>query len=71
MPALVIFFGPKQAVPIMANVARISVWWRDIDWRACAAYSLPAIPAAALGARTLLVLPPHLIETARVSSSLR
>ncbi len=68
MPVLVILFGPKQAVPIMAvaailgNLARIAVWWRDVDWRACAVYSLTGIPAAALGARTLLALPPRLIE---------
>jgi len=68
MPALVYLFGPKEAVPIMAvaailaNLARISVWRREIDWRACAAYSVTGIPAAACGARTLLALPPRLIE---------
>lgn len=68
MPALVFLFGPKQAVPIMAvaavlaNISRIAVWWRDVNWRAWAAYSITAAPAAALGARTLLVLPSHLIE---------
>ena len=70
MPALVIAFGPRQAVPIMAiasimaNFSRILVWWREIDWRACAAYSVTGIPAAALGARTLLVLPPRIVEGA-------
>jgi uncharacterized membrane protein YfcA len=65
MPVLIYEYGPKQAVPIMAiaavmaNFARILAWWREVDWRACAAYSAPAIPAAALGARTLLVLPSH------------
>ncbi len=68
MPVLVIVFGPLQAVPIMAiaallaNLSRIVVWWRDIDWRACAAYSVTGIPAAALGAQTLVSLPPRLIE---------
>jgi uncharacterized membrane protein YfcA len=63
MPVLVYQFGPKQAVPIMAvaavmaNLSRILAWWREVDWRACAAYSVTGIPAAALGARTLLVLP--------------
>jgi hypothetical protein len=53
MPVLVHQFGPKQAVPIMAvaavmaNLSRILAWWREVDWRACAAYSLPGIPAAA------------------------
>ncbi|MGH7315693.1 MAG: sulfite exporter TauE/SafE family protein [Candidatus Rokuibacteriota bacterium] len=70
MPVLVIVFGPLHAVPIMAiaailaNLARVLVWWREVDWRACAAYSLTGVPAAALGARTLLVLPPSLIEVA-------
>ena len=63
MPVLVYEYGPKQAVPIMAvaavlaNLSRILAWWREVDWRACAAYSVTGIPAAALGARTLLALP--------------
>jgi uncharacterized membrane protein YfcA len=70
MPVLVIAFGPLQAVPIMAiaaimgNLSRILVWWRDVDWRACAAYSVTGVPAAALGAKTLVVLPPHIVELA-------
>jgi len=70
MPILVLVFGPRQAVPVMAvasilaNLSRIMVWWRDVDWRACAAYSITGAPAAALGARTLLVLPPQAIEAA-------
>ena len=68
MPVLVIVFGPLEAVPIMAvaalmaNLSRILVWWREIDWRATAVYSITGVPAAALGARTLLVLPPRLME---------
>jgi uncharacterized membrane protein YfcA len=68
MPALVLMYGPRTAVPIMAvtalmsNLARVLVWWRELDWRACAAYSATAIPAAALGARTLLVIPPRLAD---------
>ena len=46
----------------MANLSRILAWWRDVDWRACAAYSVTGIPAAALGARTLLVLPSHAVD---------
>jgi len=70
MPVLVIVFGPLHAVPIMAiaailaNLSRVLIWWREVDWRAVAAYSLTGVPAAALGARTLLVLPPRLIECA-------
>jgi uncharacterized membrane protein YfcA len=68
MPVLVYQYGPKEAVPIMAvaavmaNLSRILAWWREVDWRACAAYSIPGIPAAALGARTLLALPPHAVD---------
>jgi uncharacterized membrane protein YfcA len=68
MPVLVYAYGPKQAVPIMAiaavmaNLSRILAWWREVDWRACAAYSIPGIPAAALGARTLLALPSHTVD---------
>jgi uncharacterized protein len=70
MPVLVIAFGPRQAVPIMAiaaimaNFSRIVAWWREVDWRAFAAYSITGIPAAALGAGTMLALPPHLVEGA-------
>jgi uncharacterized membrane protein YfcA len=70
VPVLVYEFGPKQAVPIMAvasvlaNLSRIAAWWREVDWRACAAYSITGIPAAALGARTLLVLPSRAVDLA-------
>lgn len=68
MPALVLVYGPKQAVPIMAvasimaNASRVAAWWRDVDWRTTLAYSVTAMPAAALGARTLLVLPARLVD---------
>jgi len=70
LPVLVYVFGPREAVPIMAvvalmsNVAKITSWWREVDWRATAAYALGGVPAAALGARTLLVLPEKLIDVA-------
>lgn len=50
MPVLVYAYGPKEAVPIMAvasvmaNFSRILAWWREVDWRACAAYSVTGIP---------------------------
>ena len=68
MPILVYQYGPKQAVPIMAvasvlaNLSRVLAWWREVDRRACAAYSVTGIPAAALGARTLLALPSHAVD---------
>jgi uncharacterized membrane protein YfcA len=70
VPVLVLAFGPKAAVPIMAiaavmaNLARILSWWREIAWRACAAYAVTAAPAAALGAGTLLILPTRFIDAA-------
>ncbi|MCJ9735687.1 sulfite exporter TauE/SafE family protein [Bradyrhizobium sp. PRIMUS42] len=70
MPVLVYAYGPKEAVPIMAvasvmaNFSRILAWWREVDWRACAAYSVTGIPAAALGARTLLALPSRAVDLA-------
>ena len=68
MPVLVILFGPREAVPIMAvaallaNASRAAVWWREVDWRAFAAYSATGVPAAALGASTLLTIPQRWIE---------
>jgi uncharacterized membrane protein YfcA len=70
MPVLVIAFGPLQAVPVMAiaallaNLSRILVWWREIDWKAGAAYAVTGVPAAALGVHTLAALPPRAIEIA-------
>jgi uncharacterized protein len=70
MPVLVYAYGPKEAVPIMAvasvmaNLSRILAWWREVDWRACLAYSITGIPAAALGARTLLALPSRAVDLA-------
>ncbi len=70
MPVLVVAFGPREAVPIMAiasvmaNLARVLAWWREVDWRACLAYAATAVPGAALGAGTLLVLPARVIEGA-------
>jgi uncharacterized membrane protein YfcA len=68
MPAMVLAFGPREAVPIMAiasllaNLSRVLVWWREVDWRANAYYCVTAVPCAALGARTLLVLNPRIVE---------
>ena len=68
MPVLVVLFGPREAVPIMAvaallaNASRAAVWWREVDWRAFAAYSVTGVPAAALGASTLLAIPQRWIE---------
>jgi uncharacterized membrane protein YfcA len=68
LPVLAYQFGPKHAVPVMAvaaviaNVSRVVAWWKEIDWKAVLAYAAPGVPAAALGARTLLALPPRWID---------
>ena len=60
LPILVLEYGPKAAVPIMAvaailgNLARVVAWWRVVSWPAVGAYSATAIPAAWLGAGTML-----------------
>jgi uncharacterized membrane protein YfcA len=70
MPILIVMFGPRQAVPIMAvaailgNFGRVLAWWRHIDWRACLAYCSTAVPGAVLGARLLLAIPPGVAELA-------
>lgn len=70
LPILVIAFGPQQAVPIMAiaalmsNIGKALAWWREVDWRAFAAFSITGVPGAMLGARTLLVLPANAVELA-------
>lgn len=70
VPVLAHVYGPKEAVPIMAvaavmaNVSRILAWWREVDGRAFAAYAATGVPAAALGARTMLVLSPRAVDLA-------
>jgi uncharacterized membrane protein YfcA len=70
LPVLVFQFGPQEAVPIMAiagllgNLAKVASWWREVDWRGFLAYSIAGSIGAALGARTLLVLPPNTAEAA-------
>ncbi len=70
LPVLVFAFGPREAIPIMAivalmsNFAKITSWWKEIDWRATAAYAAGGIPGAALGARTLLILPERAVDVA-------
>src|SRR6478736_6122908 len=70
MPVLVVMFGPRQAIPIMAiaaimgNLGRVLAWRREIDWPACGAYCATAVPAACVGARLLLEIPPGVAEMA-------
>lgn len=68
LPIVVLQFGPQQAIPIMAvasvmgNIGKSLAWWREINWRAFWAYSVTGVPGAALGAKTLLVLPASVVE---------
>ena len=68
MPPLVHFYGPLQTVPIIAlvaivaNLSRVALWLREIDWRVCGAYSATAVPAVVLGANTLVQFDARLIE---------
>lgn len=70
LPIIVYQYGPQRAVPIMAiaslmvNIGKVLAWWREVNWRAFAAYTIPGMPAAALGARTLLILPPRAVDIA-------
>lgn len=63
LPVLVPMFDPVRAIPIMAiaglmaNAARVMAWHREVDWRAVLAYALPGVPAASLGALSLVHLP--------------
>src|SRR5262249_20203100 len=69
MPVLMLTFGAQEAVPmmaiaaLMANLSRVMVWWREVNWRVNGYYCVTAIPGAALGARTLLTLDPRIVET--------
>ena len=68
MPPLVHFYGPMQAVPvialvaIVANLTRVVLWWRSVDWRVTAVYAATSVPAVVLGANTLVQFNPRVIE---------
>jgi uncharacterized membrane protein YfcA len=68
LPVLVVLYGPRVAVPMMAiaavlaNVARVAAWWRDIRWRPVVVYAAPGAPAAVLGAHTLLTISPRIVD---------
>jgi uncharacterized protein len=68
LPVLVLLYGPRMAVPmmgiaaVMANIGRVAAWWRQIRWRSVLAYAVPGAPTAVLGAHTLLVISPKIID---------
>jgi uncharacterized protein len=69
LPVLVPMFDPAHAIPVMAvaglmaNAARVMAWHREVDWRAVLAYAIPGVPAASLGALSLVHLPAALSGT--------
>ncbi|CDO06915.1 sulfite exporter TauE/SafE family protein [Mycolicibacterium cosmeticum] len=68
LPVLVVLDGPRVAVPVMAiaavlaNVARVAAWWREIRWRPVLAYAVPGTPAAVVGAHTLMTISPTVVD---------
>jgi uncharacterized membrane protein YfcA len=68
LPVLVLQYGPREAVPMMgiaavlANVGRVAAWRRRIRWRPVFAYAAPGVPAAVLGAHTLLTISPKVVD---------
>ena len=68
LPVLVTLYGPRIAVPVMAiaslfgNIGRVIAWWHEIRWRPVLAYSLAGVPAAVLGAHTLLTISPATVD---------
>lgn len=70
LPTLVWQFGSQVAVPVMGiaammgNLGRAIAWWRQVHWAPVLVYALPGIPAAMLGARTLLAVPAELASVA-------
>jgi uncharacterized protein len=49
-------------VAIVANLTRVALWWRSVDWRVTAVYAATSIPAVILGANTLVQFNPRMIE---------
>ncbi|GLZ01260.1 sulfite exporter TauE/SafE family protein [Actinoplanes sp. NBRC 103695] len=70
LPVLLWAYGPRVAVPVMGiaavmgNLGRVVVWWRHIAWKPTVAYAAPGVPAAVLGAHTLLTIPEQVADGA-------
>jgi uncharacterized membrane protein YfcA len=70
LPVLLWAYGPRVAVPVMGiaavmgNVGRVVAWWRHIAWKPTMAYAVPGVPAAVLGAHTLLAIPEPMADGA-------
>jgi uncharacterized protein len=68
LPVLVLLYGPRAAVPmmaiaaVMANIGRVAAWWSQIRWRPVLTYTTSGAPAAVLGAHTLLTISPRIVD---------
>jgi len=68
MPFLVQLYGPIKTIPIIAliaivaNSARVLLWWRLVDRRSVFYFSVSAVPSVVVGANTLVRLTPQLVE---------
>ncbi|WP_111858077.1 sulfite exporter TauE/SafE family protein [Acinetobacter sp. CFCC 10889] len=66
LPILAYIFGAKLAVPIMAiasimgNISRVVLWRHELNLKAFLLFSGVGVPAAALGANTLWVIPANI-----------
>ena len=47
---------------LFGNIGRVIAWWHEIRWRPVLAYSLAGVPAAVLGAHTLLTISPATVD---------
>ncbi len=64
MPALVLIFGPKEAIPIvsvaalLAAISRTGLNWREISWPVVRWYSIGAVPISILASFLFVLTPP-------------
>lgn len=65
LPVLASTVGVKAAVPILTvaqllgNASRAGFGWREVRWRPALRFSAGAVPAAVLGSRLFVALPPE------------
>tara|TARA_B100000809_G_scaffold245376_1_gene272286 strand:+ start:154 stop:861 length:708 start_codon:yes stop_codon:yes gene_type:complete len=70
MPALVLVFGPKEAIPIvsvaalLAAISRTGLNWREIAWPVVKWHSIGAVPIAILASFLFVITPPTFIARA-------
>ena len=70
MPALVLVFGPKEAIPIvsvaalLAAISRTGLNWRDISWPVVKWHSIGAVPISILASFLFVLAPPTFLGRA-------